>query len=106
MVLNTIPERKCIFPVIKKELLTALAGELNLSSKKEADKILSTLVGIIREAVENGDFVRITGFGVFKPTTCKPRRCFNPQTGEYSTTRPVRRIGFRSYWREYLDETS
>lgn len=65
----------------KKELVDAIAKKANVT-KKDADKILSTFLKVIMDAVADGQKVVLVGFGTFEPRNRKARQRRNPQTGD------------------------
>lgn len=65
----------------KLQLIETLARETNVT-KRQAEKMLSTLVDIIERTVTDGEKVAITGFGTFDLGERAARRGINPQTGE------------------------
>ena len=65
-------------------------------SKREAARIVETIFDIIKETLERGDNVKISGFGSFNLQHKKPRRGRNPQTGEEITISARRVLSFKS----------
>jgi integration host factor subunit alpha len=53
----------------------------NIFTKAESAQIIETLFELIKEALENGDDVLISGFGKFCIRQKNQRRGRNPQTG-------------------------
>jgi len=51
-------------------------------SKKESGQMVELIFEFIRSALENGEKVKISGFGNFNIRSKKLRRGRNPQTGE------------------------
>jgi integration host factor subunit alpha len=51
-------------------------------SKKEATDIVESVFEIIKGRLENGEKVKISGFGNFVVNQKRPRKGRNPQTGE------------------------
>ena len=51
-------------------------------SKKETSKVIETIFDSIKETLESGENVKISGFGNFTVRQKKKRRGRNPQTGE------------------------
>ena len=66
------------------ELIDALAEQADLS-RATAGKALAALIGVVTEALKQGDEVRIAGFGTFGVAERGERRGRNPQTGETIT---------------------
>ncbi|MFH1625941.1 MAG: integration host factor subunit alpha [Pseudomonadota bacterium] len=51
-------------------------------SKKESAEIVEMVLDIIKDNLESGENVKISGFGNFSVREKKPRRGRNPQTGD------------------------
>ena len=51
-------------------------------SKKEAADIVEAVFGLIKSTLENGEIIKIAGFGNFVVHNKATRRGRNPQTGE------------------------
>ncbi|UCD71504.1 MAG: integration host factor subunit alpha [Syntrophobacterales bacterium] len=51
-------------------------------SKKEAVRVVETIFDILKEALERGEKVKISGFGNFMVRNKRARRGRNPQTGD------------------------
>jgi integration host factor subunit alpha len=51
-------------------------------SKKEATDVVESIFEIIKEHLERGEKVKISGFGNFVINAKRPRKGRNPQTGE------------------------
>jgi integration host factor subunit alpha len=51
-------------------------------SKKEASDVVESIFEIIKVRLENGEKVKISGFGNFVVNQKRPRKGRNPQTGE------------------------
>ena len=51
-------------------------------SKKESNKIVELILETIKETLENGEKVKISGFGNFEVRRKKPRMSRNTQTGQ------------------------
>jgi integration host factor subunit alpha len=50
-------------------------------SKKEANDVVESIFEIIKARLENGEKVKISGFGNFVVNQKRPRKGRNPQTG-------------------------
>jgi len=50
-------------------------------SKKESFEILETLFSIMKDTLESGEKVKVTGFGNFEVKKKNARKGRNPQTG-------------------------
>ncbi|HLJ35489.1 MAG TPA: HU family DNA-binding protein [Ktedonobacteraceae bacterium] len=62
----------------RQELTKRIAQKTKLSQKQASDVLEATLE-TIREALKNGDEVRLVGFGSFKVRTSAARRGVNPR---------------------------
>lgn len=51
-------------------------------SKKESAEIVELVFDLIKETLENGEKIKISGFGNFVVRSKRPRIGRNPQTGE------------------------
>ena len=65
----------------KSELVDQLASRADLK-RAEAERTLNTLTDIVKETLQRGGDVSITGFGKFSVAERGPRQGVNPQTGE------------------------
>ncbi len=65
----------------KADLVAKIYDKVGLS-KKESSMIVEEIFELIRNALEHGDRVKISGFGNFNIRSKKVRRGRNPQTGE------------------------
>ena len=54
------------------------------------------LLGLVADAMERGETVKLSGFGVFQVRAKRQRIGRNPKTGEPATIEPRRVIGFRA----------
>lgn len=65
-------------------------------SKREAANVVESIFDIIKESLERGENVKISGFGSFNLREKQPRRGRNPQTGEEITISARRVLSFKS----------
>jgi nucleoid DNA-binding protein len=65
----------------RQELSKRIAKEAQLSQKQAAEVLEATLTAI-REALQNGEEVRLVGFGSFKVRQSAARRGVNPRNRE------------------------
>ncbi len=65
-------------------------------SKREAATVVESIFDIIKESLERGENVKISGFGSFNLREKNPRRGRNPQTGEEITISARRVLSFKS----------
>jgi nucleoid DNA-binding protein len=77
----------------RQELTKRIAKEAKLSQKQAAEVLESTLTAI-REALQNGDEVRLVGFGSFKVRQSAARKGVNPQTRQQIDVPAKERVRF------------
>ena len=65
----------------KADIIESLYDQVGLSKRESAD-IVETLFDIIKETLENGENIKLSGFGSFNIRDKRARRGRNPQTGE------------------------
>ena len=51
-------------------------------SKKEASEVVDSIFEVIKQHLEQGEKVKVSGFGNFVVNEKRPRKGRNPQTGE------------------------
>ena len=64
-------------------------------SKRDAAQMVDSLFSSIREALQKGESVKITGFGCFMVRSKGSRKGRNPRTGEEIGITPRRVVSFR-----------
>jgi len=69
--------------------------ESEVLTKAEAIEAVETVIEIIKETLENGEDVLISGFGKFIIKDKKARRGRNPHTGEDLILEPRRVVTFK-----------
>lgn len=67
---------------VTRKKLTDLIKEKTGFNTAECDKLVEQLFETIAETLENGETVKISGFGNFKVREKRARNGRNPQTGE------------------------
>ncbi len=77
------------------DLTDALHHEVGLTRQDCAELVERTLEMVTR-AMERGETVKISGFGVFEVRSKRHRMGRNPKTGEPAAIAPRRVIGFRA----------
>jgi integration host factor subunit alpha len=77
------------------DLTDALHDRVGLTRQDCAGLVERTL-GLVTEAMERGESVKLSGFGVFQVRAKRERMGRNPKTGEPATIEPRRVIGFRA----------
>ena len=65
-------------------------------SKQEAARITELFFDIMKETLEKGETVKVSGFGNFVVRAKRPRRGRNPQTGDEITITPRKVLTFKS----------
>ena len=80
--------------ITKALLADSIHNQLGLH-KNQSVKILEFILEIIKETLENGEDVMITGFGKFYVKEKKKRRGRNPATGEDLMLGSRRVVGFK-----------
>lgn len=65
-------------------------------SKKEASDVVESVFDVIKESLEHGGKVKISGFGNFVVHQKRPRKGRNPQTGEEITISGRRVLTFKA----------
>ena len=79
----------------KAELIEVLTAELD-TDRGNASKAVEAVVDAIVRAVQKGDSVTITGFGVFERRQRAARVARNPRTGETVRVKPTSVPAFRA----------
>ena len=80
--------------VTKETLINRVYDEVGLS-KATSKKVVEALIELIKESLEKGEDVLISGFGKFIVRNKRPRRGRNPQTGEEIQLRARRVVTFK-----------
>ncbi|MBQ7617588.1 MAG: HU family DNA-binding protein [Desulfovibrio sp.] len=75
----------------KAELVEKISQKVENLSKTKADEVLNAIVDTLREALEAGDTVALTGFGSFKVVERAERTGHNPKSHEPITI-PARKV--------------
>ncbi len=65
----------------KADLIEALHRRVGFSKKRSAE-VVAMILELVKEALERGEKVKISGFGNFEVRKKAARRGRNPQTGE------------------------
>jgi len=81
--------------VTKAEIAKIVHDRVGLS-KKESGQIVEAVLDVIRDSLENGEDVKISGFGHFIVRNKHARRGRNPKTGDDITIASRRVVTFRS----------
>ena len=68
----------------KNELIAKLAEETQMT-KADCQRVIEATIDITRKLVQDGEELRLVGFGTFLRSKRSARRGRNPQTGEEMT---------------------
>ena len=79
--------------ITKEDLKKLLSNHLNISTKESA-ALFETFIETIKETLESGEDVMISGFGKFSVQNKNERRGRNPQTGEDIMIEPRKVVTF------------
>ena len=77
------------------DLTEALHEEVGLT-RQDCTGLVDRTLGLVADAMERGETVKLSGFGVFQVRAKCQRIGRNPKTGEPATIEPRRVIGFRA----------
>ena len=81
--------------VTRADLCEAVHEEVGLS-RHECSSMVERTLELIVEALERGESVKLSGFGVFQIRDKRARMGRNPKTGEPAAIDPRRVISFRA----------
>ena len=81
--------------VTRADLCEAVHQSLGLS-RQECAALVERTLDLIVEALERGETVKLSGFGVFQIRDKRARMGRNPKTGEPAAIHPRRVISFRA----------
>lgn len=77
------------------DLCEAVHREVGLT-RQDGSVLVERTLDLVAEALEAGQTVKLSGFGVFQVRAKRERLGRNPKTGEPATINPRRVIGFRA----------
>ena len=66
----------------KADIIESVYEKVGGFSKKEAAEIVETVFNVVKETLERGEKIKISGFGNFVLRDKRQRQGRNPQTGE------------------------
>ncbi|MBL7179591.1 MAG: integration host factor subunit alpha [Desulfobacterales bacterium] len=78
----------------KAHLVNSIQKEIGLPRKKSSE-LVESLMEVIKQNLENGEDVLISGFGKFRVKEKKERKGRNPATGDDMMLVPRRVVTFR-----------
>jgi len=81
--------------VTKAEIAKVVHERVGLS-KKESGQIVDVVLDVVHKALEQGEDVKLSGFGHFMIRNKRPRRGRNPKTGDEITISSRRVVTFRA----------
>ena len=79
----------------KADLIELVYDQIGLSKRDSAD-LVETFFDIIKETLEQGENLKLSGFGGFNIRDKRARRGRNPQTGESIIITPRRVLTFKA----------
>ena len=80
----------------KEKIIKDLSGYMRVFNKRDEPKhLVESLLELMKNTLEAGEDVKISGFGKFQIKEKKQRRGRNPQTGEEMMLRARRIVQFR-----------
>lgn len=90
----------------KADIVETIYEKVGLS-KRESARIVDMIFDIIKGELENGDNVKLSGFGSFAVRDKNARRGRNPQTGEEITISARRVLSFKpsNVLRKHINES-
>jgi integration host factor subunit beta len=68
--------------MIKSQLIANLAAKMTHLPEKQVNDSINVILGLMSEALVNGQRIEIRGFGSFSLHYRPPRNAHNPKTGE------------------------
>jgi integration host factor subunit alpha len=78
----------------KADIVERVQGKTGLN-KKESFEVVEELFALIKDTLEDGEMIKISGFGNFEVKAKADRRGRNPQTGEEITIQARRILTFK-----------
>ena len=87
---------KTTAPTVTLKHLSANVAELHELSKKQAEAIMTDMVGKIAKHLKKGERVRIVGLGILQVRKRAARMGRNPATGEPLPIKASKKVAFRA----------
>ena len=81
--------------VTRADLCESIHEQVGLT-RQDCSELVERVLELMCAALENGETVKLSGFGVFQVRAKRARMGRNPKTGEPATIDPRRVIGFRA----------
>ena len=89
-------ERNGKAAMTKSDIVEKVHERVGSFSKKRSSEVVSLVLDLIKEALEKGERVKISGFGNFEIRKKEPRKGRNPQTGEEIVISERRVLSFKA----------
>ena len=80
----------------KADIIEAVYEKVGGFSKKEAAEIVETVFNVVKETLERGEKIKISGFGNFVLRDKRKRQGRNPQTGDPIVITERRVLNFKA----------
>jgi len=77
----------------KRDIIDEIAAKVNLD-QRAATEVVEAFLELIKETLEKGEDVSLSGFGKWQVREKRARRGRNPQTGEELTIAPRKVVTF------------
>ena len=81
--------------VTRADLCEAVHDDVGVT-RQDSSELVERVLELMCVALENGEQVKLSGFGVFQVRSKRARMGRNPKTGEAAAINPRRVIGFRA----------
>ena len=81
--------------VTRADLCEAVHDDVGLT-RQDCGELVERVLELMASALERGEQVKLSGFGVFQGRAKRARMGRNPKTGEPAAIEPRRVIGFRA----------
>ena len=81
--------------VTRADLCESVHEQVGLT-RQDCSELVERVLELMCQALENGEQVKLSGFGVFQVRAKRARMGRNPKTGEPAAIEPRRVIGFRA----------
>src|SRR5438445_4506237 len=78
---SSAPRSPCSMTMTKADIVERIYEKVGFS-KKEATEVVEAIFELLKERLEQGEKVKVSGFGNFVVNEKRPRKGRNPQTGQ------------------------
>ena len=79
----------------KQEFITLYQEKMEITTKKEAEKLVNGFFSTLEEVLVKGDDFSVVGFGKFEVVTRPAKVCRNPKSGELMQAPEKKVVKFR-----------